>query len=464
MTETAEMETPQAQPGTLAKRRNKRDDLAARRNLPTYRDMVRDPNVALALALIKAPIFALDWRIECDDETAQEELTATVKRLWRDLVRTSMTAVEYGFAPHEKIWKLDAQGKPDLEQLNDLQPWYTTVVVDETTNRFAGLRYRPAGILGDAGAVFIPAEKCFVFTHGKAYGSLYGVSRLDPSVESWLDGRKARRDLAGYLQRKGDPPIKGRAPAETRHNANGSEIDCMEELMQNLLALESGGAAAFPSEYDDAGHPLWDAEYMEVPERATEFLDAIKYHDNRAFRGALVPEAVATHEEVGAYSAIAQYVETFMTIENLLAEDFLAHATKYIVQPLAALRYGPGVEVELTAESLASNMGERYRELIEKFLANGVTAPLVAEAVDLIEVIEGAGLPLTEPDGQAAAPAPARAALARRLRDARDRLFDTAMDDARDYYSWLMARVKKKPLQIENSPTCSTPHSEALTR
>jgi len=449
---TATQKQPEVQMGALAKRRSASDDLARRGNLSTYRDMAKDPNICLALALIKAPIFGLDWRIECDEETAKEELTATVKRLWRDLVRTSLTAVEFGFAPHEKIWTLDGQGKPDLKQLNDLQPWYTTVLVDKTTNRYAGLRYRPAGRLSTFGEVFIPAEKSFVFTHGKAYGSLYGVSRLEPALDPWNDGRNARRNLGAYLKRKGDPPIKGRAPAETRHDANGSEIDCMEEALKNLRALESGGVAVFPSEFDDEGNPVWDAEYMKVPERAAEFLDALKYHDDRAFRGTLVPEAVATHDNVGAFAAIQQYTDTFMTLENLLAEDFLAHATQYIVQPLAALRYGPAIEVELTAESLDSHMSQQYRELVKALLANNLTAPMIAEAVDLIEVIEGAGLPIVEAEGEIQGqPELARIALARRMRDARDRVLNAAMDDTHDYYAWLKGRVKKKPLLLASS-------------
>lgn len=443
---------------TLAKRRRGRGEGIRRQaTLQVYRRMRLDPNLRLALALIKAPIYGLKWRIECEDEDAREDLRAIVDRLWRGMVRTALSAVEFGFSPHEKIWALDAEGRPTLEQLNDLQPWLTEVLVDKATARFAGLRYRPAGAFSTVGEVVIPAEKCFVFTHGKEYGSLYGGSRLEAAHEPWDSGGEARRSLNGYLYRKGDPPLKVRAPAETRHNADGTEIDCMEEAENNALALSGGGVAVFPAENDDEGRPLWDAEYMDVPERGDEFLKALDYHDSRAFRACLVPEAVATHGDVGAYAAIKQYTETFLTLEDQLAQDLIEQLDLYVVQPLATYRHS-GVTAHLVVEPLVSNLSERYSEFVGELLKNQLTAPMVAEAVDLIEVIDGAGLPVQnddapasegedgdEPgDGEPVVEARAAARVLTRRADLRDMVFAEAMDDVEDYYEWLLRRAVKK--------------------
>ena len=446
---------------TLAKRTRARGGgLLRRATLAIFREMRRDPNIRLALALIKAPIYGLKWRIESDDEAAAEDLTEVVKRLWRSMVRTSLTAVEYGYAPHEKIWALDATGRPTLEQINDLEPWLTEVTVNPD-GRFAGLRYRPAGMFSDVGEVFIPAEKAFIFTHWKEYGSLYGASRLEPAYKPWQRGEDTRDRMAGYLKRKGDPPLKARAPAETRHNASGTEIDCMEEAEKNLAALESGGVAVFPAEYDDQGKPLWDAEYMTVAQRGEEFLKALDYHDARCFRACLVPEAVATHGDVGAYAAIKQYTETFLTLEDLLAQDLIEHLDLYVVAQLAAMRYS-GVEAHLVAEPLGADVSERYSEFISDLLKSQFTAPIVAEAVDLVEIVDGAGLPLREGDvarlpsaeeekkeaGDEGSPAQearaAAVALARRRKDAREAVLAEAADDVSDFYEWLLRRAVKK--------------------
>lgn len=454
--------------GQLARRSSTtRNAFAVRASLPVYRQMRRDPNIALALALIKAPIYSLQWHIESDQEDVQADLTAIVARLWRSIVRTSLTAVEYGFAPHEKIWALEPDGRPTLAKLNDLEPWLTTVMADKATGAFAGFKYRPGGALSSAAEVFIPAEKAFVFTHAKEYGSLYGGSRLDAAYKPWDRGEKARDNFGDYLDRKANPPIKGRAPAETRQDANGTEIDCIEEAEKNLLALAKGGVATFPSEYDEAGKPVWDAEYMQVPQRAEEFIKGFGYFDTRCFRATLVPEAVATHGNVGAFAAIKQYTETFMTLEDMLAEDFVEQADKYIVQKLVALRH-QGAEAHLRAGALSQQVNERYVQLIETLLASPMTAALVIRALDMAAIVQGSGLPAQplEDQGQggAAAASPSGepqpgAALALRAvgADPRESALAEAMDDVADYYEWLLARAKKKSLRRKLRLTLGSP-------
>lgn len=241
----------------------------------------------------------------------------------------------------------------------------------------------------------------------------------------------------------------------------------MEEAQANLLALESGGVAVFPHETDDQGNQRWDAEYMKVPERGEEFLRALDYHDTRTFRGAMVMEAVATHNDVGAFAAIKQYTDTFMQLEDLLAQDMVEQVSKYVVEPLAVMRHGQ--KARMTAGALSEQVNERYVEIIKTMLSNRLTAASIVEAVDVAALTQGAGLPQPpeesnddpdndpgNPDGntgrgeRGASPRPVGrtpsdpVSLARGAVDPRDRIEGEALGDARSFYAWIMGEAKKK--------------------
>ena len=74
--------------------------------ITTYDKMKADPQIAIGLSVIKMPIYSLGWNVECDDPDIREFVKITLKRVWKKLIRSMLTAIDYGFASHEKVWWL----------------------------------------------------------------------------------------------------------------------------------------------------------------------------------------------------------------------------------------------------------------------------------------------------------------------------------------------------------------------
>ena len=111
--------------------------------LGALKEMRDDAQIALGLALVKAPIYGAISRVrfECESPAVKAFIEEEFQRLWRGAVRSSLSAVEFGFAAHEKLWSQDADGV-HLDQIKDLDPMWSVLLHDEDGD-FAGIRWTP---------------------------------------------------------------------------------------------------------------------------------------------------------------------------------------------------------------------------------------------------------------------------------------------------------------------------------
>jgi len=215
--------------------------------------MRRDGQIALGLAAIKAPLMGVTWWVECEDAAVAALVEAVLKPLWRELMRSSLNAIDFGFQAHEKVWAIrplvvtDRDGRRHrfeqaavLRALRDLDPEYVTMLADET-GRFAGFQYGR-----EEDGVVVPAEKAYVVTVGKEWGNLYGASRLDPAYEPWYWASVMYMFCNRYFERKADPAVVATGPAEERVDAFGTATYALEHLDRLAANLRSGGTVTLP--------------------------------------------------------------------------------------------------------------------------------------------------------------------------------------------------------------------------
>jgi len=318
--------------------------------------MRKDPQIALALAAIKAPIVAMDWSVESESAEVRAFVKAVLAPLRRKLVRASLEAVDFGFQAFEKIYEIrdvsvsdeDAasEGRPQvftfprsvvLADLKDIDPEQVRIEASSADGSYAGFTQTL-----DGEKVFVPARKSFIFTVGRRWGNLYGTSRIDAAYEVWHWCNIMYNFSNRYFERKGDPVIKGRAPAEARLDADGREVNTIEEAGRVIGNLRAGGTAVFPDERDEFGNLRWDFEYMLDDKRGDQFLDYITHLQTLKLRGVLVPERVLTQDNAtGSYAMARAHTDTFLLSEEILANDLIDHINRYIVGDLVALNFGP---------------------------------------------------------------------------------------------------------------------------
>ncbi len=417
-------------------------------SIATLKEMRKDAQIGLGLELVKAPIYSAEWNVECKTDKIGEFVQAEFKRLWRSFVRSSLAGVEFGFAPHEKLWSLDGSGA-HIKQFKDLDPADCTILKDDSGD-FAGIRWK--------GKVVVPAEKCFLFTHWKEFGNLYGRTRLERAMEPWQKHRNTGKLLDRYLKRRAIPQPVGHAPAEMRQDVSGAQVDTMKQMQKAIQSAYSGDAVVLPAEYDSQGNPLWDITLLkDDQQRSADFLGPMNYYDTKMLRGIIVPERAATQGDGAVYAIADSHIEMFLTLEDLLLFDLLDQANRYVLPQVVAMNFGPGAEpAALVSKGLSERTKEKMRSIVEKILAGPVTNQLAAEVLDVAAVVQGAGLPVLEQKqvrtqlrqehAERLARIPEVRAAVLNFRDERVDIMDRATQDAVDYYDALIGRVKKNSL------------------
>ena len=385
-------------------------------SIETRKRMRLDPQIRLALAAIKAPIMGLAWRAESVDGSLARFVESALEPVWRSLVHSALNAVDFGFQAHEKVWQVNdveveepkAEGGPRVRtyrevvtyrKLKDLDPASVVILADEMGN-FAGFRQLSTDVV-------VPAEKAFVVTFEKEWGNLYGTSRLDAAYEPWYWCRVLYASCNRYFERKGDPPIKGHAPAEIRLDEDGNEVNSLDEANAVINSLRAGGTAVFPDERDEHGHPRWDFEFLLDDKRADMFLDYIQHLEVMKLRALLVPERVLTQEgATGSYALAQEHTDTFLRSEELLIQELLDHINRYLVPQLVFYNFGPAAApVHITTSGLSRSSRELMKELLLRILdaeraANEGEPPNLAAVIDTVKLLEELNLPVREAAGE----------------------------------------------------------------
>lgn len=367
----------------------------------TRKRMRKDGQIALGLAAIKAPLMAVRWWVESDDARAAALVEAVLAPLWRELLRSSLNAVDFGFQAHEKVWAIrpltvtDRDGRRHhfpqaavVRAVRDLDPEYVTLLVDEL-GRFAGFRY---GL--DRDAVFVPAEKAYVVTLGKEWGNLYGTSRLDAAYEPWYWASVMYLFCNRYFERKADPAVVATGPAEERTDETGAATAALDHLDRLAANLRAGGTVTLPYEPDEAtGRNRWSIEYLLDDKRADQFLEYLNHLQALKLRSVLVPERVLTQDSATGTQAMARtHTETFLRSEELILADVLDHINQFLVPQIVLYNVGTNAAPAVVK---AGPLTDDHKAYLARIAAEALAArPDLARIVDWVKVLSAADVPV----------------------------------------------------------------------
>ena len=332
--------------------------------------MRSDAQIALGLSAVKAPIAGTSWWAVSSDEEAARFIEAALRPVWSQVMRTCLGAVDFGFQAAEKVFELrrveyEFAGRRRshrgvvYRKLRDLDPDEVTLTADERGD-FAGVR---------VGSDFLPSEKCFVMTLSKEWGDLYGTSRLEAAYEPWYWAGVMYLFANRYFERKGDPAIVGRAPAEERTDADGNRVKTLDEAARVISSLRSGGTAVFPDERDEFGNTRWDFRYLIDDKRADMFISYIEHLQVMKLRAILVPERTVTQDaSSGSFAMASEHTETFLRNEETLLAEIIEHVNRYIVRPLAEFNFGRGVDVRIETGGVRRKNEALLKEILFKVI------------------------------------------------------------------------------------------------
>lgn len=378
-----------------------------------------DPQIQLALAATKAPILGATVFFE----SASREAVALCEEVWvktgllRELMRTSLQAIDFGFAAHEKLWEvaemlevswntpgsivgvMEAKTKtyPTLfvpRRAKDLDPSRVTLLRDEFGN-FAGVLFGTRQgqistqqdllkfVRSQPDNTLLP-EKAFVFTENGEWGNLYGRGRLVAAYDPWYWQRIIYLVCNRWYERKSDPPYVGFAPTDPTLTDPGpdeeDDYDAADENYSPILklrklitnGLRSSGVIVLPSEpyKDDNGKPTnvraYDLKEIGVEDVHPAFLAYIQHLDSKKTRALLLPDgAIAASENTGTYGSTRALSDVAINIQNETLTSWVRHFNRYFLQPFLAFN-GITDRVTLTTTGISSDNRDVLLKLIDK--------------------------------------------------------------------------------------------------
>jgi len=380
-------------------------------DVDTFTLMKRDPQLAVGLSVIKLPILALNWRVVCDDEKIGKTVEWALKKIWRDLVKSSMSAVEYGFASHEKVWErsevkvstVNEAGEEkiyhngDLVYYKKIKPHYPSSIkmkFDDKQNLISIIQE------GEAAnpEIELPIRKCFLVTNDKEFGNPFGVSRLKNAYKIWYWKELLYQFMMQYYERRGTPPTVITAPPGKSTDSSGTQLDNLELALMLGSSLISSGVAVIPYQPDREGKGnMWAIDLLTDDARGPMFVDAIKHMDARCLRAIYVPEDVLTHESGGGYSSSSVHADLFLMSEKGLISDLEETIDSQLINPFVEVNYPPNKRrpCHVKMDPLDWNRKIALKEIFTEMLRNidtqiqmGVPPKIVPDIEKVAEILE----------------------------------------------------------------------------
>ena len=73
-------------------------------SVDTYNKLRMNAQIAAGLKVIKLPIIGQQWTTVCDDKDIGEFIDQLLRPMWYNLLTSTLTAVDFGFAAHEIVY------------------------------------------------------------------------------------------------------------------------------------------------------------------------------------------------------------------------------------------------------------------------------------------------------------------------------------------------------------------------
>jgi hypothetical protein len=316
-----------------------------------------DPDVAFALAIIRAPLLNLKYTIESRDPIIKAFVEHVLADRFRQLAMGSSLAIPFGAQVVEKVWKAEpvtigreiqgAQGETSqgefplawiIKRFKAIDHDTLSIITDPVEDDWIGVKQNVTGqkdpVLADRHQVAL-----WSFRRQEVWGNLAGYPIFNQSYSPWYG--KGFTDLAAnrYFERKGDPPAKGRAHDEV--TINGRMSNGHKFMSDQIAALRSSGIMVLPNTRGANGEYLFDFDWAMDDKRGDMFQNRIAYFSTQILRGMWITDHAATTGEVGSRAEAEVHVDVMSSsLETIIAEFVSEVANPQVVDDIVLFNFG----------------------------------------------------------------------------------------------------------------------------
>lgn len=323
-------------------------------DVDTFTLMRRNYQLAIGLAMIKLPIIALPWRIECDDREIEKTTEWMMKKIWKKLAKSALMAVDYGFASHEKVWErktvkiseIDKEEKEtvyykgDLVYFKKIKPHHPESIKMKFDEKQDLIEIIQEGSIGND--ISLPIRKCFLFTNDEEYGNPFGVSRLKNAYTVWYYQSLLIQFMMQYFERRGIPPTVATAPPGRSQDSAGTEIDNLELALRAATSLISSSVAVLPYQQSKEGRDnMWKLESFKDDARAPMFIESLSHLEAKCLRALFIPEGLISTQEGGRTGSTSVSADLFLMGQKSLMSDIEEAVDKQLINPFLEANFPP---------------------------------------------------------------------------------------------------------------------------
>jgi len=421
-----------------------RDDRLKRLDPHILERVALDPQIGLALDMIKLPVLTITPEVRHPEPTVREFLQYELDFIWPTLAREMLHSLDFGFSAFERVYgSRDTTIKRDgtliwsgratvFEKLKNLHPSGVELLLDER-GQYAGLK-ETAG-----NSVTLPIEKTLLFTHDRRFGNPYGNPRTRRAYKFWWWGELIYQFANRYFEDQSIPQRKvfyepNPQPVDPDDPDGAQQDEAGEAAIRIAEESRSGAAVALPLQqtYGPDGSSRfersWDMEFMTGDSKQAEFTAYLDHLDFKKTRAMFIPDKLANQASGGgSYNMVEVLADMFLLSEEALIGDMLANLVHQWARPLIDFNFGrdlpdasfaPAKLTKANRDFLQAFMLQFYSVLMQtgarapdvdiEALASELGVPIIATPDDGVTDQDGDGQ-----DAQPAAAEPTRDAPAR---------------------------------------------------
>lgn len=314
------------------------------------REMLPDPRIQYGLWLIKGPLASARpvCKVNCADSRVAIFIRKTIARFWQTSVNRALRAIEWGFSPHEIIYKQGNDGLIQFHNLRDFHP--TDVELFSLGGRFCGfqIKRRARGM-----PPYLGCPKAFVHVHSREVNPFYGQSRLFSTYIPWWEkwGVGGYRDIRRlwFFKCSYNGGVIFYPPGATK-NEHGIPIPNRQVAQEIIEKLRAGGVLALPASVAEGGAPAWDYKPPEAGASPTGLLEyGDKLDDEQLEAMGIPPEVISSGGDQGFGSSTGRQIPQtafYATLQELL-QWLLYDLDEQIIQFLVRWNFGAKIDYEI---------------------------------------------------------------------------------------------------------------------
>jgi hypothetical protein len=379
-------------------------------DVDTFTLMRRNYQLAIGLAMIKLPIISLPWRIECDNPKIEKTVEWMLNKIWKKLIKTSLMAVDYGFASHEKVWerknvkisKIDKDEKEtifyqgDLVYFKKIKPHHPESIKMRFDDKQNLIEIIQEGSLSEE--ITLPIRKCFLFTNDEEYGNPFGVSRLKNAYTVWYYQSLLIQFMMQYFERRGIPPTVATAPPGRSQDSSGTEIDNLELALRAATSLISSSVAVLPYQQSKDGREnTWKLEAFKDDARAVMFVEALSHLEAKCLRALYIPEGLISSTEKGGSGSNSVSADLFLMAQKSLMTDLEDAVNEQIIKPFVEANFSEKEihDANIKLDQLSFERKITIKEIFVEMLRNvdsmiqtGIPTKIVPSLEKMAQILE----------------------------------------------------------------------------